>query len=220
MAIYIKWKDKIILECSKSIIEELREEMEIFILKNKIELNENLDEVILALNRAGNGFGFDLADYLDKKNDILTFIYLVRKGIDRCNQEYQDYLQSIEGLMEKFYKKFVKLEESFPGNVTLRCEETIVDALRFGTEYLIKENKITLNENLTRLMKDLDRARNHLGLPLTEYLCNKEDFITFVGLVRKAIDKYNQKSSCPPQYIDTMETFYQELTKIVETFPN
>ncbi len=221
MAVYIDWNDKIILECSKSIIEELHQEMEIFILKNKTQLNEALTEVMLKLDQAGYGIGFNLAKYLHTKEDILTFIHLVRKGIDRCNQEYQDYLQNTEDLLEKFYKKLVKLGESFPGNVILRCEETSIDVLRFGTESLIRENKITLHENLTGLMKDLDQARSRLGLPLAEYLHTKEDFIAFTDLVRKSIDRYYQEPSSPPQYIqDSMEGFYQELVKIAESFPD
>ena len=73
-----------------------------------------------ALDQAGNGFGFDVATYLHTKKDILMFTDLVRKGIDRYNQE-EDFWESTD-LVERFYQELDKISESFPGNGVLKCQ--------------------------------------------------------------------------------------------------
>lgn len=219
-AIYIEWNGKDILACKKSIIEALRLQIEDIIMDNDIQLNEDFAELMGKLDQAGNGFGFDLAECLHTKEDILMFTDLVRKGIDRYNQERQDDLQSARDLMEGFYKELVKMGESFPGNVILKCKERIIRILHLGTEYLKIENNITLNENLTKIMENLDRTSSRFGLDLKEYLHTKEDFIAFIDLTRRAIDKYNQRCQDAQQTArDLLEGFYQELVKIGESFP-
>jgi len=174
---------------------------------------------MLALDRAGSGFGFDLADYLHTKKDILTFTDFVRRAIDQYNQERKEDWQSTGDLMEKFYQELARIEESFPDNNILKSKQTIVDIINIGITYLERENNITLNENLVKIMKNLNRATSRLGLPLREYLQTKEDIALFINLIKNAIDKYNQICQNAQQTTrERFENFYEELVKIAESF--
>ena len=113
-AIYIDWNDKVILECKKSIIEVLRLQIEDIIIDNDIQLNKDLTTVMGKLDQAGYGIGFNLAECLHTKDDILIFTDLVRKGIDKYNQKYPVALQSTRDSIEGFYQELVKISESFP----------------------------------------------------------------------------------------------------------
>lgn len=110
----IDWKDKTILDCKNTIIDLLREEIETVITENKIKLNKILTELVERLDLAGNGIGFDLANYISTKEDLLIFVDLVRKGIEKYYYRIPNLSQEIKDLLENFYEELVKISKSFP----------------------------------------------------------------------------------------------------------
>ena len=113
MAVIIDWNDKVILRCKNTIIDALREEIENVIRENKIKLNEKLTELMEDLDQAGYGIGSNLAEYLHTKDDILIFIELTRRGIDKHYHEIPNLPQGTKDLLENFYKELIKISESF-----------------------------------------------------------------------------------------------------------
>ncbi len=114
MAVYIKWDGRDILRCRNSFIAIFYEDIEDTIRENKIQLNEDLTETIKTLDQAGYGIGLDLAEYLHTKDDILRFLDLIRKGIDKYNQKTPNASQDARDLLEGFYQELVKIAKTFP----------------------------------------------------------------------------------------------------------
>lgn len=113
MAVVVNWKQKIILNCSNSNIIDLSEMIKDVVKINKIKLNETLTKFIERFDIAGYGWSFDLADYIKTKEDLITFIYLIRNGINRYYTEIPDLPQITKDRLENFYKELVKISESF-----------------------------------------------------------------------------------------------------------
>ena len=113
MGITIDWKKKIILSCSNSIIDGLREDIEDIINTNNLQLNKVLTKLVERLGLASYGWGFDLADYIHTREDFLIFMDLARRGIDKHYHEIPNLPQGTKDLLENFYKELIKISESF-----------------------------------------------------------------------------------------------------------
>ena len=103
----------------------------------------------------------------------------------------------------------------------LECKNAIIDGLREEIEDIIEINNLKLSPSLTELVEELDIAAYGIGFDLADYIHTREDFLIFMDLVRKGIDKhYHEIPNLPQHTKDLLENFYKELVKISETFSN
>lgn len=105
------------------------------------------------------------------------------------------------------------------GRDILKCSNSTITGLHDEITDIVRENKIKLNENLTALMEDLNNFASYgWNVDLADHLQSKENFLIFLDLVRKGIDKHYIEIPDMPQFAkDSWENFYNNLIEISKT---
>ena len=114
MAVIIDWHEKTILKCSNSILYGLYSSMLEIIDKEDLSFNEAITKLIDRLDVASDGIGFDLANYIYTKEELIAFTNLVRKGIDQRYKEIPGLPETTTERLEFFYKNLLEIQKSFP----------------------------------------------------------------------------------------------------------
>lgn len=91
MSVRLDLQDREILYCKNSIISSLNEITNEIIEEERINLNQQMSDLLFKLDIAGYGLGFDLAEYLKKREDAIFFCELVKKTINR----YEEYFPTL-----------------------------------------------------------------------------------------------------------------------------
>lgn len=113
MAVILKYKGKFILDCSNISYRGLYNSLIDYIDINNIELNDNLAELINELESGCRGIGFDLADYIYTKEDLIEFSHLIRNAIDYLYQEIPHLNEDYRSLYEEFYNYLLDAQKIF-----------------------------------------------------------------------------------------------------------
>jgi hypothetical protein len=232
MGVMLSWKKNTILDVSGGVFEDLYFIMLLDVIeKNKLILSPNLLELFKYLELGLGGSGLDIANYIKSKEDMIVFIGIIEEAVDIFKQNNPKASQYTKDNLENFYKELVKVSEPFEpkkgpemstitwkGKDILTCESSIINRLTLELENILGE-KDYLNIPLAKQFERLVFAGYGYGFALSDYVYSKEDFISFMNLIRKGIDKYYHAT---PDVLhetkDLLENFYKELVKIEESF--
>lgn len=103
MSVRLDLQDREILYCKNSIISSLHEIMNEVIEEERVSFNQQMTELLHKLDTAGYGWGFDLADYLKKREDAIFFCELVRKTIIRYEEYFPTIPPTYRRMLHVFY---------------------------------------------------------------------------------------------------------------------
>jgi hypothetical protein len=113
MAVMIDWDNRVILQCSNSIMYGLYLSILDAIDDFNLNLNKDISKLVNRLDVAADGIGFDLKDYIHNKPDLEAFIKIVRMGIDKHYEEIPELPQRTKDRLEGFYQELLNVQKNY-----------------------------------------------------------------------------------------------------------
>ncbi|GAB4455096.1 MAG: hypothetical protein OHK0036_18750 [Bacteroidia bacterium] len=208
MALQMYCNEKEILNISSGLFIELHVAIESIVDNRSIELTPLLQTLIEKDFHMGwGGIGVDIADYIQIASDLFLFASIVKDAILQLMKECPNLPKETKVKLWNFYRDLILYGKKLKYNssITIRYDDTkilYIPKLEFEAVCNIilnknKHNVIMLLPNIKKLLQLITNSVKSITINTSDYLTTKEDYITFIALIKESFEFIEQLSSKP-----------------------
>lgn len=234
MSTMLTYKEKVILHTSSGSFEWLYNCIENLMFEQNLSFNEEISSLLHAWYISPCGIGFDIADYIYTKEDLITFTNLVRKGLDRLYEEAPLLSDLKKNNFESFYQELILIQKTFQSDlnlmlviinwkeiIILKTTSSVLFGLYESIEKIMYEENLFFNKDIMSILHTWFISPGGIGFDIADYIHTKKDLIIFTDLIRMGLERYYNENYRLNEHTKTdLENFYQQLVKAQYMFPD